>query len=943
MRSYGTENGFTGAPVWEIAQDSVGFLWIGTQGGLFRFDGTEFRRWAPDSISRPVTALAVSPDGRLAAREDGGRVFEVTPTGARAISGDLPRWMLKSLVWDDRGVLWYIAEDGVYRRRGEDSWEAIPAAAFGGENLRSLKANRVAAVDVLTDRSVWRIARDGTPRRLIADVDPWDIVSVADGRSFVLAHRRVIELSPAGRLEQSHVLGTVGRRIGLVERRGTLWAAFDRALIRFRPGEPLDSIMPVGDMTVGGIPFVDREGSLWLASNLIHQFPEPETRLWSRVDTTFLDNARFVERSDSTLWLSTWRGLFRGERGDSGREFHRVSGTLARLCTDSTGAVWSFAASPSSAILEMRGRVVVRHRFEGGSSMPHCAADRSGGAWLGFRSSIVHVSAEPRAIRTVVPPGTDEDPPRSILLHDRRDRLWVAIDPDRICSAPVPQLLDAAGVDPWTCDDIGDVHSVRGMVELPSGTLWAGTHSAGMFARDTDQWRPMRLDSLPTRTVLSLNSSPHGGAWMAGHGFLQRVEEGTAGEPVVVERLTEWHGVAGPAAGDVHEQDDGVLWVASDRGLTHVPADVRTAEFPPPPVALVEATIDGQPMAATEPLELPHDRNRLELRFAALSFRNRSQLRHQVRLGPREPWSESHGSPTFRWVDLRPGAYEIEYRASLDGVRWSPEPARFAFTVQPPWYATPWSIVLLVLVAAVVAWTVHRARLTHALALERQRTRIAMDLHDEVGSGLASVGILSGVLADDTLDRGERRRVAGDIASAAEELGHALSDIVWSLDPHTATLDELASRLTEHGERMCADADVELATLFPAAWPDERVDVAVRRNVLLVGLEALHNAARHAHAGTIQLSMLPHGSEWQLRVRDDGTGFEAPRSGYNGRRGHGLRSMQRRADEIGGVLEIGGAPGAGTSVLLRFSLRPPAAQRVRRYALRLRSSARKGD
>ena len=152
-----------------------------------------------------------------------------------------------------------------------------------------------------------------------------------------------------------------------------------------------------------------------------------------------------------------------------------------------------------------------------------------------------------------------------------------------------------------------------------------------------------------------------------------------------------------------------------------------------------------------------------------------------------------------------------------------------------PWYATPWAIALAILLLAGLGWTVHRARVAHVVALERQRTRIAMDLHDEVGSGLASVGILSGVLATDGLRAYARRRTAVDIATAAENLGHALSDIVWSLDPHAATLDELASRLTEHGERLTADANLELHTRFPVRWPDELVDVTVRRNVLLIG------------------------------------------------------------------------------------------------------------
>ena len=229
-----------------------------------------------------------------------------------------------------------------------------------------------------------------------------------------------------------------------------------------------------------------------------------------------------------------------------------------------------------------------------------------------------------------------------------------------------------------------------------------------------------------------------------------------------------------------------------------------------------------------------------------------------------------------------------------------------------------------------IGWAIYRTHLAYLLGLERQRTRIAMDLHDEFGSGLASVGILSSVLARDGLQADERRRAAVEIASAADELGNALSDIVWSLDPHTATLAELAARLAEHGERLCLPGEIAFGTRFPEHWPPERLDVALRRNVLLVGLEALHNAARHAQATEVQLSILPSAGQWQLSIRDDGRGIErAPR---NGRGGHGLPGMRRRADEIGAQLIVESAPNCGTNLILRFRLRrgQALASRLRR-------------
>jgi signal transduction histidine kinase len=203
------------------------------------------------------------------------------------------------------------------------------------------------------------------------------------------------------------------------------------------------------------------------------------------------------------------------------------------------------------------------------------------------------------------------------------------------------------------------------------------------------------------------------------------------------------------------------------------------------------------------------------------------------------------------------------------------------------------------------------------LALERQRTRIAMDLHDEMGSGLASIGILAGVLSAENGERNSDSRIAREVAATAEEMGASLSDIVWSLDPHTATLQELAARLAEHGSRLFAD-DVQFDTAFPDEWPAQPLPLPVLRNVLLIGLEALHNAARHAGAEHVLLSLQRHGAAWILTVRDDGDGLPAV-AGARGR-GRGLRSMRRRAGEIGAELACDSKPRSGTAVRLRFDL-----------------------
>ena len=936
IHTFGQASGLQ-PPIWALAQDSTGFLWIGAEGGLYRFDGAEFRRWAPEEIREAIDVVTVSPTGSLTVLTRSIRAFEVTPTGARPVS--LPRATGASgrhrLAFDRHGRLWFVHDDVVSYRTTEGTWQTLPGGALAGEQPRRVKANPAGGVDVMTAAALWRVAPNEAPQRLlgapfIADVWYHSVDRFVAVTANPPGADRLIEVDRGARrhlLERVQV--PLGRPISVVERQGTLWVALDGTLFGVRKGEPPDVLGLSEGINSGGPLLVDREGSLWMGSfvGLLH-FPEPDSRTWSDRHGLRSRHARMLGRSGDLVWIASWGGteVLRRTRGTWAIE-RSASGSQIRPCVDSRGAIWTFAGG-NRGVLEMLDASTFRrhsrpHSFEG------CAPARDGGMWMALAESLFHVDPTHRRVRaSSMPVGNGR---HDALLHDRHDRLWVS-GGESICHAPVARV--PTGKTAWACDTLPGA-AIAVITELPSGTLWAASITTGVYARRNGRWAALPMETLPTRTVFSLALSPRGGVWIIGHGILERVEETPSGW-TVVERLTQWQGLMSVGGGDLIEDDDGTIWIASDRGVTRVPASARPTAPAAPPIALVDARVDDRRVPLDSALQLPHDRNRLELRFAALSFRDPSQVRHQVRLGPNESWSESNAGASFRWVDLPARQYRVEYRASLDGRTWSTRPLRFAFSVRPAWYRTPWATALALGVIAVLGWIVYRARVAYLLGLERQRTRIALDLHDEVGSGLASVGILSGVLAADSLSAAERRQAAGDIASAAEELGNALSDIVWSLDPQAATLEELASRLAEHGERLSARGDVDFSSRFPDAWPADRLDVSLRRNVLLVGLEALHNAVRHARASQVALTLSPNDGLWVLSIRDDGIGFDA-RSPNNGRHGHGhgLSGMRRRAEEIGAHLGVHSAPGAGTTVTLRFNVRRVAA-RADRLTTRLR-------
>jgi signal transduction histidine kinase len=512
------------------------------------------------------------------------------------------------------------------------------------------------------------------------------------------------------------------------------------------------------------------------------------------------------------------------------------------------------------------------------------------------------------------------------LQIDRAGRLWMAGE-NRLCDRRVP---GGATPDPpahdagWTCRAKPAAAPTNALVEAPSGAIWLALGNRGVWRLTRTGWESIAgTRALATIGVANLVPSRAGGFWVLGADVVVRVIEDTAHTAGwrVVERLSGWHGLPHSSAADIHEQADGTLWIATMMGVVRVPASVRREAAPSPRVLLVDGSVDADAVALDRPIRLPSDRNRLRLRFAAITYRDPLLLRYQVRALPGDEWETVAGTAEFRWVDLDAGQYRAEVRASLDGEHWSAEPASFAFQVLPPWYRTRWALAAFAAVAAAIAVLVHRARVAVHVELERQRMRIAMDLHDELGSGLGSIGILAGVLQSSPPPGapGHAHEIAADIGGTAAALGSALSDIVWALDRRSAGLDAIASRLAEHGDRVFPNGAARFATRFPRDWPDRRFDLGERRNLLLIGLEALHNAARHAHASRVELRIDAGGAGFTLEVRDDGVGLPAD---AEARGGLGLASMRSRARQIGAELRLLPGPAGGTIVCVRMNGRP---------------------
>jgi signal transduction histidine kinase len=269
------------------------------------------------------------------------------------------------------------------------------------------------------------------------------------------------------------------------------------------------------------------------------------------------------------------------------------------------------------------------------------------------------------------------------------------------------------------------------------------------------------------------------------------------------------------------------------------------------------------------------------------------------------------------YARLAPGRYRFLVRAvNADGVA-SPSPGVVAFTVLPPLWLRWWFLALAALTSAAAALALHRYRIGRILEIERVRTRIATDLHDDIGANLTRIAILSEVARQQPPhDKHHLDGALSSIAGIARESATAMSDIVWAIAPERDTLQDMVRRMRAQAEEVFEGRDVALVLELPDAAPPLKLGIDLRRDLYLVFKEAVNNAARHSGCSRVAITLRIAEGRLVLEIDDNGKGFD-PAADNDG---NGLASMRRRAGRLGAELEVDSGAGTGTTIRLTMPL-----------------------
>lgn len=949
LRVWETDDGLPQNTVTGITQTPDGYLWLATQGGLVRFDGVRFTAFLKDtnpvletSYAREVAtdktgALWIGLERGGVARMRNGHFESIVPVAPPTAQTS---WA-SSFAEDAAGAMWVgLAPDqAVYRWRDGQLTKLTADDGVG--------AGRDTFVHADSDGRIWYSTKA--------------VCGVFDGTRFQ-------PIDPEG-----------GVRVHLAPaRQGGMWATRGDKLLRYWADgrrEEIADLAWLGGAVEVNVVFEDHAGDLWLGTRgagLLRY----RAGQFVRVPTSHQAVQAIAEDREGNLWAGTQGGLnrLRPQRFFLRDARHGLAkeGVLS-LCEDTDGRLWlAVRDTPPVRATDATNQAFSSPEGWVGSVVTCIGADPHGGVWVGHDGG--HLLHWRDGVYTRKSTGQRV----GTLLCDHEGNVWMATlrgglirfhddmedpmptDGGRILIRALAE--DGAGhiwagtedglvfrrengrFEPVSLPGVKGGESIRFIVPDGQETVWIGARDGGLY-----RWRAGRAERLPNDAGLrvqdlrSMVIEPDGAFWLATGGGLYRttsrnVDEVIAGRQHLLNGMTYGRDDGLPKLDFAFGRRnaairtrDGHLWFATSRGPLEVIPDSMPESAPLSSVLIEEMRVDGEPitLAARGHIALPPSPGPIEIRYTVPRLSAPERLKFRYRLvGLEDEWTLAQNERMATYTRVPPGNYRFEVAASVGAGSKPAAVATLPFVVHAAWWETglfrvvvglAGALILAVLVRAIVLRRVRARmrRLEQEHALEKERARIARDMHDELGASLTRIALLSEIAADEPEMQGAAARQLGEIAQAARSVSGTLDQIVWTVNPRNDTLERLVGYLGEFAAEYLAPTELCLHLQLPAEVPAQTVPSEIRHEVLLAAKEALNNVVKYARAGSITLRVVIKADVLTVTVADDGCGFD-PQSVPEF--SNGLINLRQRLAEIGGTTEITSQLGVGTTVALHVPL-----------------------
>lgn len=963
IRSWQVGQGLPSSAVNAITQTHDGYLWLGTDEGLARFDGVKCRVYGlQDGLKNlQISALMEDRHGVLWIGTAGGGLGKLidgkieTFTSKDGLAGDSINAFLEST----NGDVWIGTHTGLSRWHG-GKFET-PDKTLGSAFIFDLAKDHEGDIWVATLHNGLQRFHDGK-------------FSVVDGESgtFTNNPRCLLVDSQdrvwAGLREKTLLCWENGKitRYGTNEgfpevilnrlaqtQDGTVWAgSLDEGLfylsngqfkaLKRRDGLPDDSVLSL---------FADREHLLWIGtqSGGLSRLGQKRLLIYHVMDgdgTSECVLRSLAKTTNGDLWVGTFgEGIYRWQ----GNQFeHDNLGSPDKFPTrllveamlgTSDGSLWCGAASHLYQLKD--GKIIynANENWAAGDRIWCLSEAPDGGIWIGTFNGQLELLKN-RKLTAIKGLGGK---PVTSLAQNPDGSLWIGS-----LGGGIFKLADGK-LTSFTAKDGLKSDLIRTLLLDVDGTLWIGTDGGGLTRFANGQFKTFTMkQGLISDTVLQILSDNDGSLWLGCSQGICRISKRAIDD--VVDGMTHalhplvfstTEGMPSEECvgnfGAALKTDDNQLCFSTTKGIVVLDPQRQLARMPLPEVLMQEVLMDGQPLtplsktddAGLPVFQTPSGRHNFEFHYTAFSFDAPERVRFKYFVEGLDPYWIEAGSERVARYNIPPGTYHFRVIACNSNGLWNEVGAGITLVIPPNLWQTPWFWILTVLILlALVVFLVRlierrrfRARLKRLeqeQAMEKERARIARDLHDELGSSLTYISMLSDLsqLNTENADRLEKleKRVQ-KISTSAVCTVRSLDEIVWAVNPGNDSLRSLLAYLTQFAREQFEDTDVNCRFKIPNELPELLLPPEMRHNIFLTVKEALNNAQKHAHASEVCLGATTTSSQVEISVQDNGLGFDLDLATTQQKR-NGLSNMRQRIESLGGRLVIETKSGQGTTVRL---------------------------
>lgn len=951
-RAWQTDQGLPHDSVVAILQTSDGYLWVGTRRGLARFDGVRFTMLDELKPLKNECIYSLCEDKHRA-------LWIATENGLfRFVGGILSHFGKADGLVDDRaravcesqdGSLWVGTAGGVSQLKDGKFHNFTPKEGLPHPVVRALSVDSRGSVWAATALGLGCI-RDGvlTKPEMPADwakavrfvcVDREDTVWVGTYMGLFRKKENGWDYFDKDHYPLSdNFVNTV-----YPDRAGRLWIGTYGGLNWWKDGTFRTELTGEGAAYDLVNAFCeDREGNLWVGSKegLIQLRPRPFTAVTKQQGLAYNNVMSVVQNRAGMFICATWgAGLFMFQQKDS--EVVLLTNSLPTyrmlsLCESRDGSLWG-GTDHGAGLFRLKGGAEFHYDESHGVDqigIPVVYEDRQTNLWIGT-SRYLGLFRENKFLHFTTKDGLASDSIK-VICEDNDGKLWIG-------TSEGLSLRKNGVFTNYTTNNGLSYNVIVSLYVDRQNDLWIGTAGGGLNRlRDGRFSSYTSRDGLFNDEVLEIQEDDDGDLWMSSLKGIFRVNKrdfDRLDRKEIASLPCASYGkddgmtsiiccnVAKPAS---WKAKDGRIWFATTKGVVIADPKMK-ANAVPPPVVIEEIFVDKKRITSGGPSQfiIPPGKGEVEIHFTALSLSAPEKNRFKYKLdGIDSDWVDV-GSRRFAYYNnLRPGDYRFHVMASNNDGIWNALHTPIEFSLKPHWWQT-WSFRAFVIAASlsIVSFgaryiTKRRMQLKLEIlerqhAVEKERSRIARDMHDDLGACLTQILFLSDVArknktAPEIVDEQVNR-----ISKTTQEVVRNLDGIVWAVNPENDTLERFAGYIEEYVGMFLKLSPIRCRFDFPEQLPVARLSSEVRHNLFLVVKEALNNAVKYSAATEIQVKLTLRNEALSLTVEDNGKGFAPAEAATFG---NGLHNMEERVRSLGGCFELRSELEKGTRIHLQIPL-----------------------